>query len=103
VQCPWGRKAFSAYLGTDRTAWANYDACELVARKPLDMTILIDQGAGDEWLQDQLQPQLFEKACAGAGQSLELRMQPEYDHGFYFISSFIGDHLAYHARALNAA
>ncbi len=101
-QCPWGRKAFSGYLGADRAAWAEYDATELVARRPHPATILIDQGDGDRFLAEQLLPARFSAACRASGQALTLRMQPGYDHSYYFIQTFIADHLRHHARGLLA-
>jgi S-formylglutathione hydrolase len=97
---PWGEKAFSRYLGDDRKAWAGYDASELVRRRPFPGTILIDQGEADGFLVNQLKPELFEVACAEAGQSLTLRRQPGYDHSYYFIQTFVEDHLRHHAHAL---
>ncbi|MBB6188768.1 S-formylglutathione hydrolase [Rhodanobacter sp. MP7CTX1] len=99
-QVPWGDKALSRYLGPDRRAWADYDACELVRRQTFPGTILIDQGDADQFLQTQLKPELFDQACAEAGQALLLRRHPGYDHSYYFIASFIDDHLRHHARAL---
>ena len=99
-QVPWGQKAFSRYLGADEAAWHDYDASELVRRKPFPGTILIDQGEADKFLEGQLKPERFEQACAEAGQPLILRRQPGYDHSYYFISTFIDDHLRHHARAL---
>ncbi|WP_323374218.1 S-formylglutathione hydrolase [Frateuria sp. STR12] len=99
-QVPWGQKAFARYLGEDRRAWADYDACALVARQTFPGTILIDQGEADRFLMEQLRPELFEQACAGAGQSLVLRRQPGYDHSYWFITTFVDDHLRHHARAL---
>jgi S-formylglutathione hydrolase len=102
-QSPWGQKAFSGYLGPDRGQWSNYDATELVAgvkdaaRKP---HILIDQGLSDQFLQTQLHPQLFEDACRKVGYPLHLRRHEGYDHGYYFISTFIQDHLIHHAKIL---
>jgi S-formylglutathione hydrolase len=102
-QCPWGQKAFSGYLGPDRGQWNSYDATELVAavkdaaRKP---QILIDQGLSDQFLQTQLHPHLFEDACKKAGYPLQLRRHEGYDHGYYFISTFMQDHLVHHARIL---
>src|SRR5215471_1074408 len=102
-QCPWGQKAFSGYLGPDRGQWANYDATELVAqvkdaaRRP---HILIDQGLSDQFLQTQLHPHLFEEAARKAGYPLQLRRHEGYDHGYYFISTFMEDHLVHHARFL---
>jgi S-formylglutathione hydrolase len=101
-RCPWGRKAFSGYLGADEIAWRDYDASELVARAPFHGPILIDQGSADKFLAEQLYPEIFAEACRRAGQAFELRMHPGYDHGYYFIQSFIADHLAWHASALNA-
>ena len=101
-QCDWGKKAFSGYLGVDESAWAAYDATELV--KQADKTIgsiLIDQGEGDQFLADgQLLPDVFAAVCKEAGQALELRRQPGYDHSYYFISTFMGDHIRHHANAL---
>jgi S-formylglutathione hydrolase len=102
MRCPWGQKAFGGYLGTDRTQWAQYDASELVSRRPFHSPILIDQGTADKFLQEQLRPELFSEACAKAGQSLDLHMRPGYDHGYYFIQTFMADHLAWHAAALSA-
>lgn len=98
---PWGEKAFSRYLGADRDAWRDYDACELVRREPpLSGTILIDQGEADQFLAEQLRPELFVTACDQAGQTLTLRNHAGYDHSYWFIQSFIDDHLRHHARAL---
>jgi len=98
---PWGRKAFSRYLGNDDAAWVMHDACELVRRQPLPGTILIDQGEADPWLATQLKPELFDQACAEAGQSLLLRRHAGYDHSYWFVTSFIDDHLRHHASALD--
>ena len=100
AQVPWGIKAFTAYLGEDRTSWAQYDACERVRKQASDAHILIDQGIADNFLEEQLRPELFEAACAEAGQKLTLRRQAGYDHSYYFISTFMDDHIAHHARAL---
>jgi S-formylglutathione hydrolase len=100
-QCPWGEKAFSGYLGADRDQWQAYDATALVAAGTFDGDILIDQGTEDQFLADQLHPGKFSDACARAGQRLTLRMQQGYDHSYYFIQSFMGDHIAHHAAALN--
>ena len=99
---PWGQKAFSAYLGDDREAWKQYDACELVKSVMEKLPLLIDQGEADEFLETQLKPELLRDACAAAGHPLELRRRPGYDHSYYFIASFIGEHVAHHARALRA-
>jgi len=102
TQVRWGDKAFSRYLGADRNAWKSYDACELVARQRRAGTILIDQGDADKFLEEQLRPHLFEAACSAAGQALVLRMQRGYDHSYYFISTFMEDHLRHHDTALRA-
>ena len=98
---PWGRKAFSHYLGDNHRAWAEHDACELVKRRPFGGPILVDQGLDDKFLAPQLQPERFEAACAEAGQALTLRRHAGYDHGYYFIASFIEDHLRHHAAQLS--
>ena len=99
---PWGERAFEAYLGDDRAVWKQWDACELLRDARERLPLLVDQGGDDEFLQRQLRPELLRDACAAAGHPLELRMQPGYDHSYYFIASFIGDHVAHHARALHA-
>ncbi|MDQ3618145.1 MAG: S-formylglutathione hydrolase [Pseudomonadota bacterium] len=101
-QVPWGGKAFSTYLGDDRAAWRAWDATALVAGVRERLPLLIDQGDADEFLAGQLKPELLVAACAKAGHPLELRMRPGYDHSYYFIASFIGEHIAHHARALKA-
>jgi S-formylglutathione hydrolase len=100
MQAPWGKKAFSNYLGSDTAAWCEHDASELVARRPFPKPILIDQGTADQFLAEQLKPQIFAAAAAKSGQQLTLRMQPGYDHGYYFIQSFMADHLRHHAQQL---
>jgi S-formylglutathione hydrolase len=105
MRCPWGEKAFNGYLGGDREAWKDYDASELVARARsarFDAGILIDQGVADRYLAQQLYPDVFEAACREAGQPLTLRRHAGYDHGYYFISTFMEDHLAHHAKVLCA-
>jgi S-formylglutathione hydrolase len=97
MQCPWGRKAFGSYLGPDTETWKAYDATELVAQRAFPGTILIDQGTDDKWLGEELLPEKFVAAAARSGQALNLRMQPGYDHGYYFIQTFIADHLRHHA------
>ena len=97
---PWGQKAFAAYLGEDRAAWQAWDASELVADAAERLPLLVDQGGDDEFLDGQLRPQLLQAACEAAEHPLQLRMRPGYDHSYYFIASFIGEHLAHHARAL---
>ncbi len=99
-QAPWGEKAFAAYLGGDRAAWRAWDAAALIADAQERLPLLIDQGDADEFLHGQLKPQLLQAACAAAGHPLQLRLQPGYDHSYYFIASFIGEHLAHHAEAL---
>jgi S-formylglutathione hydrolase len=100
TRCPWGVKAFGGYLGDDREAWKSYDASELVRKKTHPITILVDQGLADGFLDEQLKPDLFEEACAAGGQRLELRRHEGYDHSYYFIASFVEDHLRHHAAAL---
>jgi S-formylglutathione hydrolase len=106
MQCPWGEKAFSGYLGGDRHTWEAYDASHLVrtqgrSHQPIfQQPILIDQGTADSFLATQLMPEIFAAACQAAGVDLTLRLQPDYDHSYYFIASFIGDHIRYHATAL---
>ncbi|MBO9644816.1 MAG: S-formylglutathione hydrolase [Pseudacidovorax sp.] len=100
TQVPWGQKAFAAYLGEDRSAWAAHDAVELIGTATERLPLLVDQGEGDEFLAGQLKPELLQKACDAAGHPLTLRMQPGYDHSYYFVASFIGDHVAHHAKAL---
>ena len=102
-RCPWGRKAFTRYLGEDAAAWAAYDAVELLKARGARVfpEILVDQGLADKFLpQGQLLPELLEQACAAAGQPLRLRRQEGYGHDYYFIATFIEDHLRFHARAL---
>nr|WP_298149358.1 S-formylglutathione hydrolase [uncultured Pseudoxanthomonas sp.] len=101
TQVPWGEKAFAAYLGPDRAAWRAHDAVELIAQATERLPLLVDQGDADEFLRTQLKPELLQAAAAAAGHPLTLRMQPGYDHSYYFIASFIGDHLAHHAEALH--
>ena len=97
---PWGQKAFAAYLGESRATWALHDTVELIAGAKERLPLLIDQGEADEFLGTQLKPELLEAACARAGHPLTLRRHAGYDHGYYFVASFIEDHLAHHARAL---
>ncbi|GHA78607.1 S-formylglutathione hydrolase [Cognatilysobacter bugurensis] len=101
-QVPWGQKAFATYLGDDREAWREWDACALIANARERLPLLVDQGDADEFLTVQLQPERLQAACAAAGHPLTLRLQPGYDHSYYFIASFIGEHIAHHARALSA-
>ena len=99
-QVPWGQKAFAAYLGDDRSAWKGWDACELVAAASERLLLWIDQGEADEFLRTQLKPELLSNACRDAGHPLQLKMRPGYDHSYYFIASFIGEHVSHHANAL---
>jgi S-formylglutathione hydrolase len=103
MRCPWGRKAFSGYLGPDESSWRAWDATELMsglAQAPFPQGILIDQGLSDKFLAEQLYPDAFAQACQAAGQPLELRRHPGYDHGYYFISTFVEDHLRFHSARL---
>ena len=101
-QVPWGEQALGAYLGDDREAWKAWDATELVATAAERLPLLVDQGDADEFLERELRPQLLREACAAAGHPLQLRLQPGYDHSYYFISTFIGEHIAWHAQHLRA-
>ena len=102
TQCPWGVKAFTNYLGDDRAGWAAHDATELVKSGARAPALLVDQGLADKFLAEQLHVDRFEAACREAGQSLTLRRHDGYDHGYFFIASFVEDHLRFHADALNA-
>ena len=98
---PWGEKAFAAYLGEDRAAWAAHDTVELVkSRENPTLPLLVDQGGGDEFMETQLKPELLRAACEKTGQPLDLHIRDGYDHSYYFIASFIGEHIAYHAAAM---
>ncbi|MEP6720442.1 MAG: S-formylglutathione hydrolase [Variovorax sp.] len=104
TQCPWGVKAFTGYLGADSGRWIEHDATVLMQHQPMapyPAGILIDQGLGDKFLVEQLHPHLFEAACKSIGQPLTLRRHEGYDHGYYFIQSFVADHLAHHAATLS--
>jgi S-formylglutathione hydrolase len=103
INCPWGEKAFSGYLGADRETWKAWDSCELIASAPERLPLLVDQGEADDFLAEQLKPQALQAACEAAGHPLELRLQPGYDHSYFFIASFIADHLRHHAAALGLA
>ena len=103
TRCPWGHKAFTGYLGQDESTWAEHDASALMLRQsaaPYPGGILIDQGLADKFLAEQLHPEAFEAACEAAGQPLTLRRHEGHDHGYYFISTFMEDHLRHHAQAL---
>lgn len=101
-QVPWGEKALGRYLGDDRAAWRRHDATALIEDGARAKALLVDQGEADQFLAEQLRPQLLADACATAGIDLTLRMQPGYDHSYYFISTFMADHLAWHAARLKA-
>ena len=101
TRCPWGQKALRRYLGDDDSAWTQYDAVELIRKGHRSGEILVDQGEADNFLQEQLKPELLSSVCVETGQPLQLRMQPGYDHSYYFIASFIEDHIAFHASSLN--
>jgi S-formylglutathione hydrolase len=105
TRAPWGEKAFSGYLGPDTESWREYDASELVRKSPFPdgRTILVDQGTADQFLEEQLYPEVLEEACHKAGQPLTLRWHEGYDHGYYFISTFMEDHLQHHAEALGSS
>ena len=103
MRCPWGIKAFTGYLGPDRSKWAEHDATELLkSRGPLPFEILVDQGLADKFLDEQLKPELLEEAAKAAGQQLTLRRHEGYDHSYWFIQTFMVDHIAHHAKALTA-
>lgn len=100
---PWGQKAFTAYLGDDRTAWATFDACQILTtgtNRGEVPVILVDQGGADQFLDEELKPELLVKAAELAGQAINLRLQPGYDHSYFFVSSFIADHLRHHVEIL---
>ncbi|MEQ1549833.1 S-formylglutathione hydrolase [Sphingorhabdus sp.] len=99
-QVPWGHKALGGYLGEDRQSWADYDACALIEGGAKLPDLLVDQGEADNFLAEQLKTHLLEESCAKAGQKAKIRMQPGYDHSYYFISTFMAEHLAWHAARL---
>jgi len=98
----WGRKAFAAYFGDDPDTWHQWDACDLLRKSTQRLQLRVDQGDADPFLRDKLQPDLLRAACAEGGHALDLRMRPGYDHGFYFVASFVGEHIAHHAAALKS-
>ena len=103
MRCPWGEKALAGYLGSDRARWREYDACALVEERGWQgPPLLVDQGTSDQFLKTQLRPELLSEACKRAGVTLELRMREGYDHSYFFIATFIEDHLRFHARHLAA-
>jgi S-formylglutathione hydrolase len=101
LNCPWGEKALTGYLGADRAAWQDYDACALIAAGARLPDLLVDQGEADGFLADQLKTHLLVEACDKSGQPATIRMQPGYDHSYYFISTFMVDHIDWHAARLN--
>lgn len=103
MNCPWGEKALGGYLGPDRAAWRHHDACALIEDGARVREVLIDQGTADGFLETQLKPGLLQRACASAGIPLTLRMQEGYDHSYFFIATFVEDHLRWHARTLSIA
>jgi S-formylglutathione hydrolase len=100
-RCPWGQKAFTEYLGADPAAWAGYDAEQLIQKVTSRLPILIDQGGEDPYLENQLMPYAFRNTCSRIDYPLNLRIHPGYDHSYYFVATFIEDHLKFHARTLN--
>tara|TARA_B100000678_G_scaffold287648_2_gene294619 strand:- start:1631 stop:2470 length:840 start_codon:yes stop_codon:yes gene_type:complete len=102
LDCPWGHKALSGYLGDDRSAWRAYDACALIEDGARADALLVDQGTADQFLEEQLKPELLDAACKRANIPLTLNLRAGYDHSYYFISSFMADHVAWHAERLNA-
>jgi S-formylglutathione hydrolase len=105
MQCPWGEKAFGGYLGVDRAQWSAHDACELIRKSanaytPYPAGILVDQGLADKFMTEQLKPELLEAACSEAGQPLTLRRHAGYDHSYWFVGTFMADHLKFHHALL---
>lgn len=100
MQCPWGKKAFTEYLGNDFSAWRDYDACEILKKKQSNIPVLIDQGDADEFMSEQLKPENLILAAEIHDSKVELRMQPGYDHSYFFISTFIDEHLEFHSKYL---
>ena len=101
-QVPWGEKAFSAYLGSDRETWKEWDAVALIRTAQERLPLLVDQGEADDFLNTQLRPELLKAACAAAGHPLTLRMHAGYDHSYYFITTFLSDHFGHHAKLLKS-
>ena len=102
LDCPWGEKALGGYLGQDRTLWEAHDSCVLMASATQKLPVLVDQGGADDFLTEQLKPQLLEQAAQKSDYPLQLRMQDGYDHSYFFIASFIGEHIAFHAQHFDA-
>lgn len=100
MKCPWGEKAFTRYLGTDQSQWREWDASVLIEKATERLPLLIDQGERDDFLEGQLKPEALKRAAAAAGHPINLRLQPGYDHSYYFIATFIEEHLRHHAQAL---
>ncbi|MBE9538840.1 MAG: S-formylglutathione hydrolase [Proteobacteria bacterium] len=100
TRCPWGRKALGNYLGDELQSWKNYDSCELIASGASQIPMLVDQGEADNFLEEQLKTELLEQVCADTGYEATIRRQPGYDHSYFFIASFVGSHIGFHARAL---
>ena len=100
TQCPWGEKALGYYLGDDREPWKDYDSCELIARGARQIPMLVDQGEADDFLEEQLKTELLEQTCKKTGYQATIRRQPGYDHSYFFIASFVGSHIGFHAQAL---
>ena len=100
MDCPWGQKAFSRYLGDERSKWREWDACVLISEATQKLPLLVDQGDRDDFLAVQLKPEALIQAAKVANHPLELRLQPGYDHSYFFIASFIEDHLRHHGHAL---
>lgn len=103
INCPWGEKALSAYLGKDKQSWVNYDACELTKLVTTHLPVLVDQGSGDDFLTDQLKTELLIDAAEQANFPMQIRYQDGYDHSYFFIASFIEQHIAFHHKHLTAA
>lgn len=103
TRVPWGKQALSAYLGDDQATWAQYDACELIARANRKLPLRVDQGLADNFLEEQLRPELLEAACSEADYPLDMWRHEKYDHSYFFISTFIGEHIAFHAKALSGS
>ena len=102
TRVPWGEKALGGYLGQDKEAWKQYDASLLAEKGGWKSPILVDQGTSDQFLEKELKPEFLEEACKKSGIPLTLRQQPGYDHSYYFIATFMGDHIAHHAKLLKA-
>ena len=102
MNCPWGEKALGHYLGVNKEAWSTYDSCELIKSATEQLPVLVDQGSADNFLEEQLKTPLLEQACQKANYPINIRYQNGYDHSYYFIASFIGEHIAFHAKHLNA-